>query len=348
MSKRVLMIPGGGMDNGSARTRMYSYLHELAARGLKVFVASYTYHKYDRPGAQPLRGWRRLILELVPLRGWLELLRADIVWHQKFSGSPLLLALASLLGKRIVYDLDDAIYLPTPFTESNAVWTEKQRHSVGHAMRRASAVVVSGEEIAAFARQFNRNVRIIPTVVETTAGTPSSPSDKLVIGWVGAPENQRYLMRLEDILLRLQQELPELEVWIVTSKLISPPPRFRHKFIPWSRQAEAETVPQFTTGLAPLDDTEWCRAKLNYKALVYMSFGVPAIVSPVGFPMADFAAGESVRYARNDEEWYTAIKDMILDRAARDCLALNALRTLNEKYTARSHADDLTAVLTGA
>ena len=344
----MLMIPGGGLDNGSARTRMFSYLGELEARDFKIFVASYTYHKYDRPEAQPLKGWPRLKLEFVPLRGWLELFRADIVWHQKFSGSSLLLTLAQLLGKRIVYDLDDAIYLPSPFTESNAVWSEGRRRTVSGSLSRASAVVASGEAIAAHARRYNRKVHIIPTIVERIAANASVPGKSPVIGWVGAPENQRYLMRLENVLLNLQQEFPSLEVRVVTSKLIDPPPRFRHKFIPWSRSVEAETVPQFTVGLAPLDDDEWCRAKMNYKALVYMSHGVPAIASPVGFPIADFADSESIRYARNDAEWHAAIKVLITDRTARDRLALNALKTLNEKYTAGSRADDLAAVLTGA
>ncbi|MBI5059651.1 glycosyltransferase [candidate division KSB1 bacterium] len=346
MTLRVLMIPGGGLDNGSARTRMYAYLPALAAAGVAVFVDSYTFHKYERGTERP-RGRSRLWLELLPLRALFTVFRADAIWHQKFSGGRIKLGLARALRKRIVYDLDDAIYLASPFDLPNAVWRSAERERVNRSLRRASAVVASGAAIRRYATGLNAYVHVIPTIVETVAAAPSVPRHPAVVGWVGAPENQRFLRPLEDSILRLQAELPELEVWIMTSGLMNPPPRYRHRFIPWSRSAEAEFVPQFTLGLAPLDDTEWCRAKMNYKALVYMSRGVPAVASPIGFPVQDFADRDSIRYASAPEEWYEAMKQLLSDGTARDRLADRALLILRDRYTADSRASELLAVLQG-
>ena len=153
-------------------------------------------------------------------------------------------------------------------------------------------------------------------------------------GWV-APENQRYLREIEQVLARLQGEIPDLEVWIVTSREMNPAPRFRYRFIPWSREAEAAAIPQFTVGIAPLADDPWCRAKMNYKALVYMGYGVPAVVTPVGFPVEEFADGQSVLLARTNDDWYRQLKELLINPKRRDELAQEDWMRIRRRFTAR-------------
>ena len=338
MAERVVFFSAGGWGNGSARTRLYYYIEALAAAGVNYHIASYTYHRYG--GA---RSPSKLWLELLPLWNVLAALRADVLWFQKFALPGWAIRVAKLLGKRVVYDLDDALYLPHPTESANAA---RDRRKLMRILRCADQVVVSGAEIAEFVRSVNHSVEIIPTVVERIASSPSSPLTPPVIGWVGAPENLRYLMRLEGAIQSLQSERPELEVWIITSRPADPPPRFRYRFIPWSREAETEFVPQFTVGVAPLDDDPWCRAKMNYKALVYMSHGVPAIASPIGFPVEDFRHGESIWYARGEDEWMEAMREALDDRGKRDAISREALRVLAGKYSAAAQAERwLTALL---
>jgi glycosyltransferase involved in cell wall biosynthesis len=339
VAERVVFFPAGGWGNGSARTRLYYYLEALAAAGVNYHIASYTYHRYD--GA---RSPSKLWLELLPLRNALAVLRADVLWFQKFALPGWAIRVAKLLGKRVVYDLDDALYLPHPTESASAV---RDREKLLRILRCADQVVVSGPEIAEFVRPVNASVEIIPTVVERLAESPSSPLAPAVIGWVGAPENLRYLMRLEGAIQSLQSERPELEVWIVTSRPADPRPRFRYRFVPWSRDVETALVPQFTVGLAPLDDDPWCRAKMNYKAMVYMSHGVPAIVSPVGFPVEDFRHGESIWYARDEDEWMNALREALDDRGKRDAVAREALRVLAGKYTVAARAERWLTTLLG-
>jgi len=339
VAERVVFFSAGGWGNGSARTRLYYYIEALAAAGVNYHIASYTYHRYD--GA---RSPSKLWLELLPLRNALAVLRADVLWFQKFALPGWAIRVAKLLGKRVVYDLDDALYLPHPTESANAA---RDRRKLMRILRCADQVVVSGPEIAEFVRSVNRSVEIIPTVVERIASSPLLPRTPPVIGWVGAPENLRYLRRLEGAIQRLQSERPELEVWIITSRPADPPPRFRYRFIPWSREAETEFVPEFTVGLAPLDDDPWCRAKMNYKALVYMSHGVPAIASPIGFPVEDFRDGESVWYARGEDEWMEAMREALDDRRKRDAVAREALRVLAGKYTAAAQAENWLSLLLG-
>ncbi len=323
------------MDNACARTRLYAYLPLLAGYGISWHLASYTWHKYDRFAGNPRRSlFLKLWLELLPLRTFVYFFRADTLFFQKREIHKFYAWAGKRLGKRIVYDIDDAIYLKTPEAltgdESHRIESnDAVRAEIEWILARCDLALVSGDELARFCLQHTSHVRILPSVISVPDAPASFPPILLgghkgsrgvgrtsvssdldfgfrisdfhprpVIGWVGAPENQRYLREIEQVLMRLQGEIPDLEVWIVTSRLMNPPPRFRYTFIPWSREAEAAAIPKFTVGIAPLADDAWCRAKMNYKALVYMGYGVPAVVTPVGFPADEFEDGHSVLLAQ--------------------------------------------------
>jgi glycosyltransferase involved in cell wall biosynthesis len=342
-TRHILFCGTGGMSNASARARVFCYLPELAARGIHAHVASYPYHRAHTNRA---RFFEKLWLELLPLRNVLAFLRADAVYFYRLNFSCGTVRLARLLGKRVIHDFDDAVHLHPPDSAEYDNGTHKARaEKLNWMLRRASTVLVSTPPLEEYAKRLARNVCRLPSVFARIADEPSVTRTPLVIGWVGAPENQRYLRRLEAAISHLLKERPELEVWIITSQPADPPLNFRHRFIPWSRAAEAENIPRFTVGLAPLDDDAWCLAKMNFKALVYMSHGVPAVVSPGGFPEADFEHGESVWYARDEDEWLAAMRMALEDQAKRDDVARGALRVLREKYTAAAQAQNWIAAL---
>lgn len=350
----VLFHPAGGLNNASARTRVYNYLPHLEKNGIRFHVASYTWHKYDAPdgsGGKRRRGFARIWLELLPLRNLIAFLRADTLFFQKKSFSRRTVTWGKRLGKRIVYDFDDAIYLRPPDSaaaaEHRAEPDPEFLPRMTWMLARCDAALVSGAELARFAGKHAPRTGVLPSVFAEIAEKPSGWHEPPVIGWVGAPENQRYLRALEPVFLRLQQEHPSLEVWIVTRSLMDPPPAYRHKFWPWSLETEQKVIPRFTAGIAPLDDDEWCRAKMNFKALVCMSHGVPCVISPVGFPSEEFAEDRSVLVARTEEDWYRHLKTMITNAARRNEIAEAGLRVMRERFTAEARVGEFAAALRG-
>jgi glycosyltransferase involved in cell wall biosynthesis len=350
-SLRIFLFGTGGTSNASARTRAFAYQPYLEAEGLRMFVGSYVYHRHRYMASK--RGiWRKIWLELYPLRALLRALQARVWWFHRLRYAPWQARLGKALGKRIVYDVDDAVYL-TPWHETTGVAQASaldnpvNREHCEWILKRADVVLVSGEELAKFARQFHSDVRILPSVVSRVAEGPSPGSNPPVIGWVGAPENLRYIGDIEDALVRLQAERPDLEVWLITSRLSDPPPRFRHRFIPWSMQAEAEFIPQFTVGIAPLHDDPWCRAKMNFKAIVYMAHGVPAVVSPVGLPLSEFEKDKSVSVAISPEEWYLCLKGLLDNPNRRNEMAAAALSVIRNRFSAEARASEFADAIKG-
>jgi hypothetical protein len=350
----VLFVPAGGLGNASARTRVYAYLPQLKALGIRFHIASYTYHRYDMAGVgkKRLNIFRKLWLELLPLRSLAAFLRADILFFQKKSIKLWMVRLGKMLKKRIIYDLDDALYLKPPAasasTDSHQIeYDDEFLPRLKWILRSCDLALVSGEELARFAGQYAKRVKILPSVFAFVPGRgPILPSPP-VIGWVGAPENQRYLRDIEPALMRLQGEKPEVEVWLITSHLMDPPPRFKFRHIPWSVTAEMETIPRFTVGIAPLADDPWCRAKMNFKALVYLSYTVPAVISPIGFPMQEFEEGRSILAARTQDDWYRLLKEMIDNPERCMNLALEGMAVVLDKFTAKARAKEFVEALTG-
>jgi hypothetical protein len=347
----IFFVPAGGIANASARTRVYAYLPFLKEYNFRWHVASYTYHKYDAPARS--KNWMKKIwLEFLPLRNLSAFLRADTLYFQKKSSSPWMLCWGKRLKKRIIYDFDDAIYLKAPDAS-----TLSKPHSIeidevfkphfDRMLSQADIVLVSGDELYQKALEQTKSVIILPSVISEIAQKPSIPNATPVIGWVGAPENQRYLRDIEDVLVRLTDEYSNLEVWLITSRPMNPPPRFRHRFIPWSLARENEMISRFTLGIAPLHDDSWCRAKMNLKAVIYMSYGVPAVVSPVGFPINEFEDGHSVLLARTNDDWYHHIKNLLTNASQRDLIAVGGLDVVRRRFYAPVRVSEFAAVLRG-
>lgn len=348
----MFFVPAGGINNASARTRCYAYLPYLNALGIRYHIASYTWHKYDAPrnaGNAFQRILNKLWLELLPLRNVIAFLKADTLFFQKKSFSRRRVNWAKRLGKRIVYDFDDAIYFYPPDSTASqdhrAEYDEAFLPRMEWMLAKCDLALVSGDELARFAVERAHHVQILPSVLEDAVAALPGHHEPPVIGWVGAPENQRYLREIESALGRVQREHPAVEVWIVSSRLMEPPPNFRYKFWPWSLETEANVIPRFTVGIAPLVDDPWCRAKMNFKALVYMSRGVPAVVTPVGFPLDEFEDGRSVLVARSAEDWYRHLKELIVNPARRDEIALAGYEVVRQRFTAAARVAEFAAAL---
>lgn len=90
-------------------------------------------------------------------------------------------------------------------------------------------------------------------------------------------------------------------------------------------------------GLAPLADNLFNRSKSNLRYIEYGASRTACIVSSVE-PYALVQHGITGLVAREQNEWYTNIENLILDEKLRDRLAENAYNEVNEKYNIWNNA----------
>jgi glycosyltransferase involved in cell wall biosynthesis len=114
---------------------------------------------------------------------------------------------------------------------------------------------------------------------------------------------------------------------------------------PWKAETEVEDLRALDVGIMPLPDDPWTRGKCGLKALQYMALGIPAVVSPVGVNSEIVRHGVNGYHATSSEEWIDGMARLLADRPLRERLGREARRTVEERYSARSHAPRLARIL---
>ena len=277
--------------------------------------------------------------------------RADVVFVYRGAfvlGPPVF---ESLLESRVplVFDFDDAIWLGDT-SPANAVAARLKRPgSVGRVVAGAAAATVGNDFLAAYARGFSPRVHVIPTTldVEEYRPRPHPARDLVRVGWSGSPTTSVHLRAIEPALRRMLDELP-VELVVVGD------PRFRLPGAPrvivkaWQAETEIDEVSSFDIGLMPLPDDDWSRGKCGFKALLAMSLGVPAVVSPVGVNTEIVADGQNGLLADGTDGWVEAVGRLAADPALRERLGAAGRATVVDRYSGQQWAPLFLEVLEGA
>lgn len=222
----------------------------------------------------------------------------------------------------LVYDFDDAVYLPQ---EQGRRWVETLRDPDGttRAFCRAAHVVLAGNDhLAAFAHdvvgaEAAGRVRVLPSVVDTDRFAPAARDAGVpTLGWVGSDSTVPYLESLGPALRELAGRVPHRLV-VVAGARRPHLPGVTYDFVPWSPDTEVAHFQALDVGLYPLDDTPWSRGKCGFKALQYMACGVPCVASPVGVLRDIVRPEETGLHADNPAAWVDACERLLTDPEAR-------------------------------
>jgi glycosyltransferase involved in cell wall biosynthesis len=213
--------------------------------------------------------------------------------------------IAKVFRKKIIYDFDDAIWVSTASASNPGAALVKCTWKVANICRMSSIVTTGNEYLGDYARQYCNDVRVIPTVVntETRHRFKKNQSDQpLTIGWTGTFTNFPYLEKVNPVINKLREQF-NFRYLIIADK----DPGFsgvEYDYIKWNLQTEIEDLLQINIGLMPLDNTAIELGKCAFKAIQYMSLGIPPVVSPVGANVKVITDGVNGYWAENEEAWY--------------------------------------------
>jgi glycosyltransferase involved in cell wall biosynthesis len=273
----------------------------------------------------------------------------DIVWIYR----TLLVAGPSWIERRlhargtpIVYEFDDAIWLTKTFASNRAVSFLKFSGKTASLCRMASSVIVGNETLAAWARQHNTDVTIVPSTVDVDRYTPvpreKEPGAPIVLGFSGSPTTVEYLHLIGGALQRVaRQRAIQLRVMGAGFSL----PGVDVTVTPWSSEREIEELRSYDIGLMPLADDPWTRGKGAMKALLYMSVGVPVVASPVGITTDILSDGANGRLCRTEDEWVAALLALAADPALRRRLGDAGRETVMQRFSPHVHVPRVVEVL---
>ncbi len=232
----------------------------------------------------------------------------------------------------IIYDFDDAIHLLHTSDANRAFGWLKFPGKTSEICGLARSITVGNEYLAGFARQFNPDVTVVPSSVDTSVYTPGperprggqtvGPFDRsfssaqgpaaTVVGWMGSSTSQTYLEPFAPLLRRMVQQ--GLILRIISDRQ---PTDFDFPFEwkAWSAATEVEDLRGFDIGIMPLPDTEWARGKCAMKILQYMGVGVPSVGSDLGGNREVITDGVNGFLATSEDEWMEKILRLSHDQA---------------------------------
>jgi len=311
----------------SSRFRIFQFLDRFPAAGIDLQVSVLfddSYFEILRQN-QPFRTLQKAAYTFARFRRRIVDLKADhsnltVIEQQLFPYMPFGLE-EKYLPKRYLVEFDDAIYLTHPKKLPELI-----RDSVG--------VIAGNRTLAEYAQEFNPNVHVVPTVLNTDVFKPCPKTihEKVVVGWSGIEYNFKYLKTLAPVLERLIRKYPvELHVLSGTAPQDLGIP-FHH--VKWSGNREVAQMNDFDIGLMPLAMDEWCRGKCGLKLLQYMALEIPAVATPIGVNRQIVHHGRNGFLAEQLEEWETHLSHLIENANARVQIGKAARSTVLEYYSA--------------
>ena len=257
--------------------------------------------------------------------------------------------LLARLGPPIVFDFDDAIFLPSVSEANRLIAALKMPSKVATIVRNSAHTVVGNDYLAAYARQFSDAVTTIPTCVDTNRFTPAARAARAVpvVGWIGSPTTASYLMGLSPVL----QRVAELHPFVLNVSGTGEPVAIsgvRVENPSWALDGEIDLFRNCDIGVYPLLDDAWAKGKCGFKAIEFMACGVPVVASAVGVNREIIEDGVNGFLATTDNEWVEKLGRLIADPALRARFAAAGRRTTEERYSLHVNAPKLADVLSRA
>lgn len=288
-----------GKEHPCARFRVRQYLPYLKDANIDVT------EKYTKFSAYPPRN--KLLRPLWGIETIAERMidvpkskNYDLTWLQKTFISKYPTIEKYTKGPKL-FDIDDAIYMGNP-----KLLTTMAQISDG--------VICGNEFLAEKYGEFNKNIHIIPTGVDSDRFIPREKrnSELFIIGWSGSSVGLRYVYQHEKAIASFLEKHKNTRIRIVTDTapkftMINPK---QVEFVKWTAENEVYDIQNFDVGIMPLFDTEFEKGKCSYKMLLYMACGVPVIVSPVGMNNQVLKLGSMGASANTSDEWFDQLETM--------------------------------------
>ena len=290
-------------------------------------------------------GRRRLLAELRAVDSGVS--TAVVQRHVDLTPS-LALERAATKDRRLIYDVDDAVWLTGRATGGHPLSALKgSGRKVRWLAERAEHAIAGNEILAERLAAYNRNVTVVPSLVDTAAYAlrRHEQAELLTLGWVGSSTTAPYLAQLAPVLEDFAKRSPRPVRLLVVGAAAPTLAAARVEERAWSPAAEREALAEMDIGLMPLADTPWSRGKCAYKALQYMASGIPAIVDDVGISAETVSGAGYVVSA--PEQWLEALRALAEDADLRSRLGAVGRGRIEDDFSFERWIPTLAAILRG-
>jgi len=357
---RVLFLPTASWNDPPSRYRIYQYLDCLRGQGIvahcKAGVSDYIYARFA-PGKGVyakavffgLASLSRILACFIIWRYNVIFIQRLVLPHVYPFPEMLICLVAGLLGKRIIFDFDDAIFATSPHRKRTLVEKFTDSNRVARIITRCDAIIAGNAYLADYARAYNGNVVVIPTSIDLSRYpvkqiTDRNPGEPFVIGWIGMPGSLPYLNILKPVFQEISIKYKIMIRIVGGQNYECPGVQVEH--LPWSLHDEVSQILTFDIGVMPLTESEEARGKCGLKLLQYMAAGIPAVASPVSANIEIITDGENGYLAGSLEEWVEKLHELICSTQLRLEMGRRGRNTVEQRFSVHANLPRLIQVIT--
>jgi glycosyltransferase involved in cell wall biosynthesis len=337
---RVAAFTAGRHIPGS-RFRVRQYIQPLTKFGIELFEF------FTSLGAYPPKG--KIIRPLWALSSIASRLPSivrsyhyDVTLFQREMLSTFF-TLESFTKSPRILDVDDAIWL-----NGNGSFARRLAEI-------SDSVICGNSFLAEYFSQWNSKISIVPTAVDTDRFLPLASKSvtadvvnaRPTIGWSGAYNAFPDLAVAKTALQIVLRKYPRARLRVIADE----PPQFldipkdQVEFVPWSPESEVQAIQSLDIGIMPLRDTLWSRGKCAYKMLLYMSCGVPVVVSPIGMTADVCQLAPIGSCAKTTEDWVSALEELLGHSQLAESMGKRAREVVLQNFSVRAVVPKLADVI---
>jgi glycosyltransferase involved in cell wall biosynthesis len=243
----------------------------------------------------------------------------------------------------LVFDFDDAIWNHDVSEGNKSFAWLKDASKTKRIIAHSDLIIAGNRYLADYAAQYNPNVLIIPTTIDTDEYKPvqeRTENRKVVIGWSGSITTIKHFELAIPFLTTLMAKYGNrIEIAVVGDGT------YRNDSLgiigkPWNKATELADLNMFDIGIMPIPNDDWSKGKCGLKGLQYMALSIPAAMSPVGVNAEIIQDGQNGFLAETDVEWVDKISKLIESNVLRKQLGIAARKTVLDHYSVKSQKEN--------
>jgi len=236
---------------------------------------------------------------------------------------------------KMVLDFDDAIWQPKVSEANRRLAFLKNSSKTATIIGLSDMVFVGNQFLADYATQFNHNVAIIPSTIDTDSYLPPSArsTGPVCIGWTGSFSTIQHFETAIPALKEIKEKFGDAVRFKIIGDASYYCSELKTQGVSWRPDTEVQDLSDIDIGIMPLPDNEWTKGKCGMKGLQYMALGIPTLMSPVGVNTEIIQNGVNGYLPSSSQEWVIVLSNLIKDKELRSRIGKAGRQTVVDKYS---------------
>jgi L-malate glycosyltransferase len=345
--RRILVLcPSPKGTAATQRLKYEQYFNDLEKAGYMFTISSFQSRRFWKIIYKPGRTLEKIFWTgMGYIKRFFDLLRSpfyDVVFVNLWVtplGFPFFERLLFLFNKKVIYDIDDMIFIAGPSPREKTFFQKlKGAKKPLVLMKYAQYVIVCTPKLEEIALNLNKRKQVvdISSTFNTERFVPVAnytQTEIITVGWTGSHSTLPFLEMLQPALAEVSRQR-KIKLLVIANQFYQMKD-VETEFIAWNEETEIQDLHRIQIGVYPIPANEWSLGKSSLKALTYMSIAIPFVATAYGTNYRIMEDAVQGFMAINSEEWTQRLIQLIDDPELRKKMGLAGRKRVEEMFSVK-------------